>query len=242
MAKKLSESRRAKRQEGRGTNWYIIGGIGVLAVVALFVLLFTDLRSQNTVDPTPTPPTAQPLAEYCQENPDRCVTNGSPDAPVTIVEISDYGCGHCANFNRDTAGLIEDLYVSQDQVQWVVLPYALSEQTLPAAAASMCAADQDRFFEFHKLLFQMQGQPQALTAAGSQQAAEELGLDLDVFNRCLADAKYVETVRQNIAAASAIGVAATPTFFINDQILEGNRPLTTFQGQISAIIGGANES
>jgi protein-disulfide isomerase len=138
--------------------------------------------------------------------------------------------------------LIEDLYVSQDQVQWVVLPYALSDQTLPAAAASMCAADQERFFEFHKLMFQMQGQPQALTAAGSQQAAEELGLDLDVFNRCLADAKYIETVRQNIAAAGAMGVAATPTFFINDQILEGNRPLTTFQGLISAIVGGANES
>ena len=148
MAKKRRASRKAKQPQ-RETNWLLIGGIvaAVLVVGGLFYLLFLSLQDQDI------PQRAQALTEYCQENPDNCMTKGSPEAPVTIVEVSDYGCGHCRNFNLDTAPLLEDLYVRSGQVQWVVLPYALSATTAPSAEASMCAAEHDAFFEFHNRMF-----------------------------------------------------------------------------------------
>lgn len=239
MAKRARSSRRARREESKGTNWLLIGGIVAVGVVGLFALLFVTLQEQDSPRPTEEV-LGQPLAEYCEENPGNCVTNGADDAPVTIVEVSDYNCNHCKNFNVETAGLLEDLYVTPGQVKWVILPYALGPQTAPAPAAAMCAAEQDRFFEYHRQLFEQQGSPQFMTAAGFQQAAEIAGLDSEAFNACLQEGKYNSTVQENVIAATAVGVDSTPTFFINDVMLRGNQPLTAFQQQINAIIGAGN--
>lgn len=236
MAKRARSSRRARREESKGTNWLLIGGIVAVGLVGLFALLFVTLQEQDSPRPTEEI-LSQPLAEYCEENPGNCVTNGADDAPVTIVEVSDYGCGHCKNFNVETAGLLEDLYVTPGQVKWVILPYALGPQTAPAPAAAMCAGEQDRFFEYHRQLFEQQGSPQFMTAAGFQQAAEIAGLDSEAFNACFQEGKYNNTVQENVIAAAAVGVDSTPTFFINDVMLRGNQPLTAFQQQINAIIG-----
>jgi protein-disulfide isomerase len=234
MAKKRRAARKA-RQPQRETNWLLIGGIvaAVLVVGGLFYLLFLSLQDQDT------PQRAQALTEYCQENPDNCIAKGSSDAPVTIVEVSDYGCGHCRDFNLTTAPLLEDLYVRSGQVQWVVLPYALSASTAPAAEASMCAADQGVFFEFHNRMFEIQGEPQALTADGFREAAEELDLDVDAFNACFDGGKYVGVVQENVAAAFRAGVDATPAFFVNGTLLRGNQPLATFQQAINSILGAS---
>jgi protein-disulfide isomerase len=237
MAKRARKTRQTRREESRGTNWLIIGGIIVIGVVALFALLFMTLREQDSPQPTEVVE-SQPLAEYCEENPDRCLTKGSDDAPVTIVEVSDYGCSHCKNFNLETAGLLEDLYVRPGQVKWVVVPYALGPQTAPASAAALCAAEQDLFFEYHRQLFETQGVPEFLTDANFQQVAEDTGLDVEAFNACLQDNNYINTVQLNVNAATALGVNSTPTFFVNNVMMRGNQPLTTFQQRINAIVGG----
>lgn len=239
MAKRAKSTRRPRRAESKGTNWLLIGGIVVVGIVALFALLFLSLQEQNSPQPTEVVE-GQPLAEYCADNPGHCVAKGSDDAPVTIVEVSDYGCGHCKNFNVETSGLLEDLYVTPGQVKWVVMPYALGPQTAPAAAAALCAADQDRFFQYHRRLFDTQEDPDFMTAASFRKVAEDTGLDLDAFNACLQDNNNATTVQENIMAATAVGVNSTPTFFINGMMMRGNQPLTSFQQQINAIIGGNN--
>ena len=232
MSKKTRSSRRARRQrqQPRKTNWPVIGGVIALGIIILGVLLFLALQTPET----------QALADYCLENPDNCVAKGSPDAPVTIVEISDYGCSHCRDFNLETAGLIEDLYVTPGEVQWVVMPFALSSNTLPASTAAMCAGDQGRFFEYHRRLFEIQGGPSAFTPAGLVQVADDLGLDSEAFTACLEGGVYDAAVQENIRAANALGVNSTPTFFVNGEKLEGNRPLTVFQQRISESIGSAD--
>jgi protein-disulfide isomerase len=232
MAKKRRASRKAKQPQ-RETNWLLIGGVvaAVLVVGGLFYLLFLSLQDQDT------PQRAQVLTDYCQENPDNCITQGTPDAPVTIVEVSDYGCIHCRNFNLDVAPLLKDLYVRTGQVQWVVLPYALRASTAPSAEASMCAAEQDAFFEFHKRMFEIQGQPQALTADGFRQAAEDLDLDMDAYNACFNGGKYANAVQDNVQAAARAGVRGTPSFFINDTFLRENATLAAFQRVINSILG-----
>ncbi len=120
MAKRI---KRKPRDQSRQTNWWLIGAIIFGGIVVIFALLFLALQE-------PEPPS---LAQYCHDNPDNCIFKGSADAPVSIVEISDYGCSHCRDFNLETAGLIDDLYVNPGDVQWITLPFALNAGTLPAA-------------------------------------------------------------------------------------------------------------
>lgn len=242
MAKRVRRTRRAKQTQERGTNWWIIGGIAGVGVIALFALLFLTLQAQDSPLPTSTPILGQPITEYCDENPDRCMTKGSDDAPVTIVEISDYGCGHCANFNLDTAGLLDDLYVAPGQVKWIVLPYALGPQTVAASAAAMCADEQEAFFPFHTQLFVQQGDPDFMTKANFSRAAVTVGLDLDAFDECVDEGRYNNIVQLNSIAAAEVGVSSTPSFFINGELLRGNLPLPAFQQEINDRLGadGAN--
>ncbi len=229
MAKRAKPKRRV-RKETRETNWLVIGSVIAVGAVALFALLYLSLREQGTVE-------AYSLIGFCQENPENCVSEGAADAPVTIVEVSDYGCSHCQDFNLETAGLIEDLYVTPGQVRWITLPFALDETRRPAAVAAFCANRQERFNEFHRRMFEIQDTPAALTREGFLAAAEELNLDLDAFQSCLDDDYYTQLVLQNRDAAGRAGVTGTPTFFINDQIFRGNQPLALFQQQINDLVG-----
>ena len=235
MAKKVRRARRSQRTRERGTDWRVVGGVIALAAVALIALLAVSISAQdNGSEP------GQPLADYCQENPGNCITKGAADAPITLVEVSDYGCIHCRNFNLETAGLLEDLYVTTGQVRWVALPFALYPNTRSAAEAAMCAADQEQFWEFHHRMFEIQNEPSALSRQGFMDAAEDLDLDTEVFEGCLDSAKNRPLLASNIDAAGRVGLRATPTFFLNGQMLEGNIPLGTFQQRINALLGTAN--
>jgi protein-disulfide isomerase len=238
MAKRAGRSRRTRVVKERRTNWMLIGGIVAIGVLGLFALLIVTIVNNDSPTPTSTPVPGQPLAEYCEENPDRCMTNGNEDAPVTIVEVSDYACRHCRNFNLETSGLLEDLYVTPGQVKWVVLPFNLWPETVEAPATAMCAAEQDAFFSYHKQLFSQQEDPDFLSRENYQKAAESVGIDVETFDACLDSNDYGRIVALNREAAVAVGADTTPTFFINGKMLVGNQPLTNFQQEINAIIGG----
>lgn len=223
MAKKIKQKHQAQKRE---TNWLLIGGVIAIGVIALFGLLFLSLRE----------PEQETLADYCANNPTRCITQGNANARVTVVEVSDFGCVHCRNFHRETKPLLDQQFIDTNQIQWVVLPYALSATTQPAANAAMCANEQNAFFEYSEALFAQQDQPVALTRAGFEQAAEELGLQMDTFTQCLSDGRYNTVINNNVNAARLVRVSATPTFFINNQLLEGAQPFTVFQQRISSLL------
>lgn len=225
---KVAPRRNRRRGDDGGTNWYVIGGVAAIGLVGLFALLFLTLQGQGVPTPTPAPDLA--LLDYCEQNPENCIARGEADAPVTVVEVSDYGCSHCRNFNvGGTAEALDQQYVDTGQVRWIALPYALSNQTAPTAEAAMCAADQGAFWEFHEAMFELQTSEIALTEAAFTQSAEALDLDMDAFESCLDSDEYVPLVQNNIQAAARAGVSATPTFFINGTMVEGNRPLADFQ-------------
>jgi protein-disulfide isomerase len=214
---------------------FLIGGIFVAVAIGLFALLFMNLQGENT------PEELLSLIDYCQENPERCITEGSPDAPITIVEVSDYGCGACASFNLETAGLLQDLYMTPGQVHWIYLPFALGTVTQESAQAALCADDQEGFRDFHFRMFEIQGTEKALTRDGFLEEAGDLGLDVDKFESCLADGDYRSIVQLNIGAAQEAGVSSTPTFFINEKTLVGAYPLSSFQQEINSILESLDE-
>lgn len=221
MAKKTRQKRQAATRQ---TNWLLIGGVVAVGVIALFALLFFSLQE----------PEVPTLAEYCQDNPDRCIFRGDQNASVTIVEVSDFGCSHCRDFHAETLPSLKSDYIDTNDISWIVLPYALSSTTLPASNAAMCANEQDAYAEFGELLFGQQGQAIALTRDGFMQAAEQLGLEMNPFIDCLESGRYNGIIQENVNAARAARISATPSFMINDRLLEGAVPITVFQQRISS--------
>lgn len=232
MAKVVS--RRRKQPSSRKTNWVMIGGIFLFGAVALFALLFATLQGQGT--PTATP-AAVSLVAYCDANESNCVSKGDANAPVTVVEISDYGCSHCRDFNLEgTADALDEAYVQTDQIRWISLPYASSSTTRPAAEAAFCAAEQDLYFEYHEAMFELFGSAGAYSREGILSAGESAGVDLEQFAACIEEGRFADELQSNLATAVNAGLRVTPTFFINGQKVEGNLPLASFRQQLDSAL------
>lgn len=230
--KRRQKIRPSRKAQPRQTNWLVVGGVIVVGAVVLFALLYVALQGRDPVA----------LADYCQNNPDACVTRGDPDAPVTVVEVSDFGCSHCRDFHVFTYDALMEAEVDSGRVYWVTMPYALFDETLGAASASMCAAEQDAYSAYSQAMFANFGNSDNLTQAGFERAAAEGGLDVAAFNACVDDGRYVNTVQANRAAARQAGISGTPTFIINGVSFGGALPLDTFQARIENAIQQAGGS
>lgn len=228
MTKKVSKKRKPQTQQ-KQTNWLLIGGVVGIGVISLFAMLFLSLQE-------PAAPELLSLEEYCQDNPNNCVTDGADDAPVTIVEISDYGCIHCRSFYTETEPLLKERYVDTGNVRYVVVPFALSTVTVAAANGGLCAAEQGRFFEYSHVMFAQYDEPDARQRDGIVRAGQQAGLNVELFAECLNQSRYNNVLQDNVQAVGEAGVSSTPNFFINGQHIEGAQPFTAFQQQIDALL------
>lgn len=114
----------------------------------------------------------------------------------------------------------------------------LGDESLWSAEASECAADQDKFWEYHDLIFTKQsGENQgAMSKENLKKFAAELGLDAQTFNECLDSGKYTQQIQQDTALAQQLGVNSTPIFIINGIPLKGAQPFEAFQQVIQAFL------
>jgi len=167
-----------------------------------------------------------PRAQIAAKGPSR----GPEDAPVTIVEFSDYECPFCARVEPVIAALLER-YPSEVRFVYRHMPLSFHPNAQPAAEAAICAEEQGRFWEYHALLFEDQ---KALNAANFRKYAKDLGLDEEAFDRCLAESAPGERVEADIAEARAAGASGTPAFFINGIFLGGAQPLESFVEVVEA--------
>jgi protein-disulfide isomerase len=157
-------------------------------------------------------------------------TRGPHDAPITIVEFSDFDCPFCRNV---VATVKEVLAKYPTQVRWVFrdFPIAAIHPGAPRAhEAARCAADQGKFWEYHDALFgQASTDPDRLT-----RYAKDLSLDAGSFTQCLESGKHKTAVGRDIEEGSRLGITGTPTFFVNGRLLVGAQPLTAFQKVIES--------
>jgi predicted DsbA family dithiol-disulfide isomerase len=153
---------------------------------------------------------------------------GPENAPVTIVEFSDFQCPYCTRARDVLKQLVED-YPQDLKVVYRDFPLGQHARAKPAAAAAQCAHEQERFWPYHDALFD---HPEKLEDADLLIYAEDMGLDKDKFVKCLASERPERAVDAHIAAAQRLGVNGTPALFINGVKLIGLLPLPLMRALI----------
>jgi len=155
---------------------------------------------------------------------------GSPDAPVLIVEFSDFQCPYCSRVNP-TMEQVKSTYGDKVAIIFRDFPLPMHKEAPKAGEAAQCANDQSKFWEYHDKLFANQ---RALKDEDLKGYAVDLGLEVAAFNSCLDSGKYTAEVEEDKKAGAAVGVAGTPAFFINGQFLNGARPFDSFKELIDS--------
>lgn len=160
-------------------------------------------------------------------------TIGSPEAIVTIVEYGDFGCPSCRAWHN--AGIIDRVIATYgDQVRFVWRDFPIITAFSPEAAqAAQCAYDQDKFWEYHDLLFEGAA---SFRDELLKSYAVELGLDSTAFNQCLDTRQHQATVDKDLEEAFQRRFRGTPAFLVNDQPLAGPPTFEFLQSLIEPIL------
>ena len=160
---------------------------------------------------------------------------GPEDAPITIIEFSDYECPYCRRWYDQVFLRLRQEY--PDKVRIVFRDFPLSSihpNATAAAEAANCAGEQDAYWDFHGKLFTGEGLNNNLYV----QYAKDLGLNVEDFQACLESGRYQSEVQADYKYASDLGVQSTPTFFLNGIPIVGAQPWDVFKQVIDKELAG----
>ncbi|MFB5605781.1 MAG: DsbA family protein [Nitrosarchaeum sp.] len=190
----------------------------------------------------PPQPKAKPVTISIDDDPIR----GNKDAPITIIEFSDFQCPFCARFHIQTLPSILEQYVETGKVKLVFRDFPIQNihpNAMPAAVAAECANEQGKFWEYHDKLFDNQGVWDKMeipdVIAIFKEYSTKLNLNQDQFNTCLDSGKYIEEINNDLNDGREYGVNGTPGFFIgNEKIgfvkINGAQPFESFKNVIDS--------
>ena len=170
---------------------------------------------------------------------------GNPNAPVVMINFSDFGCPYCASFSLQTYPELEREFVATGKVYYKHVPFVMGmfPNGQQAARASECAADQGKFWPMHDRIYATQRDwkrardpwvPLVNAAVGA-------GLDTTAFRRCFNDHRTEPRTRRASNIASDLGVRATPSFVVNGRPIEGALPLAEFRRILDAAVREATQ-
>ncbi|MDH5597211.1 MAG: DsbA family protein [Candidatus Peregrinibacteria bacterium] len=168
---------------------------------------------------------------------------GDPDAPVTIIEWSDYECPFCKRFVTQTLPQIKENYIETGKVKFIYRDFPLGFHDPLAteqAMAAECAREQggdEIYFAYHDLIFETtRGNGRGMEKEGLYSFASELGLNESEFADCLDSEKYKDEVAKDMEDGESIGVRGTPAFLINGTMVSGAQPFAAFEQVIEAAL------
>lgn len=155
-------------------------------------------------------------------------SKGPKDAPVTLIEYTDYQCPFCKKVQSTIDELLKE-YTGKIRFATMSNPLSFHKKALPAALAGRAAGKQGKFWEMHHLLFENN---RALDDANLVKYAEQLGLDIEQFNSDRKDENLKKEILKEQAQAVKFGATGTPAFFVNGKKLSGARPLAQFKAAV----------
>ncbi len=191
-------------------------------------------------------PTKQAAAEPIKISADDDPFMGDANAPISIIEFSDFQCPFCARFHTQTLPSILDEYVNQGKVKLVFRDFPIQSihpNALPASAAAECANEQNKFREMHDVLFEKQNEWNKIETSDAislfSKYASDMQINQEMFDSCLTSGKYIDEIKNDLEDGRKYGVSGTPGFFIgNDALgyveLKGAQPFESFKKVIDA--------
>ena len=157
---------------------------------------------------------------------------GPEDAKITIIEYTDFQCPYCSRGDKIVHNLLRK-YRGKVRRVYKNKPLESHEEALPAAKAAMAAHIQGKFWEYHDQLFKYS---RDLDDEMYVRFAEELGLDVDKFNKDRASDKVAKWIEADLAAAEKLDITGTPAFILNGALISGVRPMTFFSEMIDRLL------
>ena len=200
-----------------GKFFYLL--IAGVVVVGGYLLLGAR-RSEEVATLAPTP-----LATAISADASAGASLGDADAPVTIMDFSDYLCPHCRTFNAMSGKLLRQNHAGPGgSVRWVSFDFPLWPESWAPAMAAQCAKRQGKYWEMHDMLFaRVDSWKNERNPNGKfVDYARDLGLDGDEFKRCVDGQETLQAVQAIRAYGESIGISGTPTVFFNgEQVTQG---------------------
>ncbi|MBI5407291.1 MAG: DsbA family protein [Nitrospirae bacterium] len=200
-----------------------------------------DLKTKITARQQAPVPEPQEAVVSMDDDP----VKGELNAPVTLIEFSDFQCPYCGRFFKSTLTEIERDYIKTGKVRYVFrdFPLEFHKQAPKASEAANCAGEQGKYWEMHDKLFANQN---ALMVDKLREYAAEIGLGSGPFDACLDSGKYAEEINRDIEDGKKAGVSGTPSFFIGKsqgkgkeitgKRIVGARPYESFKQIIDQLL------
>jgi protein-disulfide isomerase len=239
--KELSKRQARKEQIRRKEQRSRLLGIGLISIGALFVaflFIYPNFKPVGAVAEAPVK--TRPNVDFNAV--------GDPNAPIKIVEYSDFQCPFCRIFFENTEGALIENYVANGTVYFEYHSFGafIGTESGQAAEAAYCAGDQGKFWEMHDIIFANQTGENvgAYTDRRLVAFAEKLELNMSEFNDCFDTNKYSDMVDEDMKAGIAAGIEATPSFIMTytvngeekSTMIEGAQTIDVFQQQIEAAL------
>lgn len=166
---------------------------------------------------------------------------GSPSAPVTVYEMSDFQCPYCRRFALETFRAIEEEYITPGKVRWVFVNFPLTgihPNAVAAAATGLCASHQGAFWPMHDLIYQYQATWAPLKEPGPffVSLADSVGISKEKLVECVQSPATEAEIRYEAEGAERAGATSTPTFYIEGGLLTGAHPTPVFRQVLDSII------
>ncbi|MEA3494460.1 MAG: thioredoxin domain-containing protein [Bacteroidota bacterium] len=220
----------------------VLSGVAFAAIIGLFMMFAMSnddggntttktntntaaVVNTNTAAPTPVAPVVVDVEVVDGDH-----IRGDINAPVALIQYSDFECPFSSRVVPTMEQVLEE-YDGKVQLIYRHFPLSFHENVQKAAEASECAADQDKFWEMHDLIFANQDN---MTIDDLKGYASDLGLNTSTFNDCLDNGDNASKVSEDFTSGAAIGVQGTPATFVNGTMVSGAQPYASFAAAIDA--------
>ncbi|MDP3245204.1 MAG: DsbA family protein [bacterium] len=228
----------------------LVAGIAIISTIGFVVLLATGYggneKGNNKTDtnqvaqkPNNNTPPAQQAGKITVNSNDHI--RGDKNAPITLVEFSDFQCPYCKRFHPTMQQVMENY---QGQVRWIYrhFPLDFHQNAQKSAEAAECAGEQGKFWEYIDKAFEnSQADGTGLNAEDLKKYAQELGLNTGKFNDCFANGKFTSKVKADMDSGQTAGVTGTPgTILIdkngNAELISGALPYEQIKAKIDSVL------
>lgn len=223
------QQRKQKAAPGMKGFYLLLGGLA-LAGAGILAWVFAGRGGAPVTEPVPLDLETTDLQALITRA--QGVELGSPDAPVRVIEFADYQCPGCAVFGTQLKPILQQRYIDTGRIRFTLFDYPLMQahpNAFLAARAARCAGDQERYWDYHDILFGQQATWSAHRGAAVGpfvEYARQLGLDAGVFESCLRSDRHADAVTAGLRLGEEMGVFQTPTVIVNGQRVTDLRSTT----------------